>query len=93
MGNSEPDGHAEIVEAWARQYPDDELILLVPDRHMNQTPPSFSAGIVGSKLYPHAFVNFFDLARFAERWAPTSLSSKLHPHVRKIDYLSSRSDV
>lgn len=57
----------EIIAAWQRCFPADELILAVRARHRQMVEESDAVELVQTHLAPQAFANFFELGVIAKR--------------------------
>ncbi len=59
----------EFIWAWAAEFPEDELVLMVPDQHLDASRRDAprAARIVGTRLRPHAAAAGLAAARIARR--------------------------
>lgn len=59
----------EIVQHWGRRFPEDELIVAVPDRELisNTNADASPLRLVGTKRRLHPLINVLELPRIAKR--------------------------
>ncbi|MCR8672015.1 glycosyltransferase family 1 protein [Agrococcus sp. HG114] len=55
----------EVILAWARAFPEDELVLAMPADAADDAPPR--AAVARTRLWPHAAANRWELPRIARR--------------------------
>jgi glycosyltransferase involved in cell wall biosynthesis len=65
----------ELIRAWARRYPDDELVLVVPQAHVDLVRATGGAPdgvrVVGARLRPHGAAVIGEYGRIARRVGAT----------------------
>jgi glycosyltransferase involved in cell wall biosynthesis len=69
--NSGPRANAvvqrEIILAWAKKYPDDELAIA---SHGSEEANIAGVSVFNTRFRPHAIVNLFELKRISRKWNP-----------------------